>query len=299
MSKLRFVLNNYVDTSSLFTSLATTDPVLNIENLKFSSKAKVMRTVDNSTIEIKGIFNSSKAVSAIILGAHNFTLNTRYTINLYGETSFSNLLYSSETQLITEGSQASEILPWGVFLWGIDAWGFDVIKEDEFQPVKNLVHWIDSVVYNVKSFVIRLSIDDPVEELDIPNSLITYFEIGRLIIGEYIEVPYNISFGHSLSWEENTQQYRTQSGSLKSNFSTPYRKWQFSLNTIPESSRISIQHGLRSVGLRKDFFMSCFPGDLSRDKEIDYSGIVKLTKIPKYSEFAPNYYRANYEIEEI
>ena len=50
---------------------------------------------------------------------------------------------------------------------------------------------------------------------------------------------------------------------------------------------------------RDDFFISLFPNSCNKTRELDYSGIVKLTKIPKYTEYAQNYYSAKYIVEEI
>ena len=199
------------------------------------------------------------------------------------------LIWDSGILSITTETLGSNLWEWGSFLWGLEAWGSDRVKE-QFTPPSNISEWITNTQTNCRGFKI---------ELFSAGSATSYFEIGRLFIGKYIQPTYNIGYGHSLSWEETTKQYRTESGSLRSDISVPYRKFDFNLGTITEADRILLQHELRNVGLRKDLFVSLFPEDASRDKKIDYSGIVKMTKIPRFTEFAQNYYKSKYTMEEV
>ena len=86
---------------------------------------------------------------------------------------------------------------------------------------------------------------------------------------------------------------------MRSDGLSPYRKIDFSLKTISEADRPDLQTGFRTVGLRRDFYMSLFSDDNSLDKQEDYNGIMKLTKIPKFTEFNYNYYTSKYTMEEV
>ena len=139
--------------------------------------------------------------------------------------------------------------------------------------------------------------DVPVQGTEVVQINIPYYEIGRIYLGEYIEPTYNISLGHSISWKENTKQYRPSSGTLRSDYTTSNRSMTFSLNTIPSPDSADLHKKLISKGLRDDLYISIFPGDA--DKEIDYSSLVKFTKIPKYTEFINSYYKSKFTIEEV
>jgi len=215
--------------------------------------------------------------------------NTITTPNFDGIILPNFLVWDSGILTITTETLGSNLWEWGSFLWGIEAWGSDREKE-QFTPPSNIIEWISAIQVNCRGFKI---------ELFSAGSSTSYFEIGRLFIGKYIQPTYNIGYGHSLSWEETTKQYRTESGSLRSDISVPYRKFDFNLGTITEDDRILLQHEFRNVGLRKDLFVSLFPEDSSQDKKIDYSGIVKMTRIPRFTEFAQNYYKAKYTMEEV
>lgn len=128
---------------------------------------------------------------------------------------------------------------------------------------------------------------------------LSYYEIGYLLAGDYMSPTYNLSPKHSLEWTENTTQYRPESGTLQSDITTPNKRIEFSLNTIPESDRITLHEELINLGLNTEFFISIFPENSNYDKEADYSGIMKMTKIPKYTEFLPNYYNSKFTMEEV
>jgi len=211
------------------------------------------------------------------------------TPNFDGELLPDFLAWDSGILNVTEETVGSDLWEWGSFLWGVEAWGVDKV-ETEFSPPANIVEWIPTVQTGIRGFKI---------ELFSAGSNVSYFELGRLIIGKYIQPTYNIGYGHSLTWEETTKQYRTDAGSLRSDISIPYRKFEFNLGTITEDDRVLLQHELRNVGLRKDLFVSLFPEDSSNEKKLDYSGIVKMTKVPKFTEFAQNYYKSKYTMEEV
>jgi len=216
-------------------------------------------------------------------------INTIVTPNFNGEIRPNFLVWDSGILNVTTEAIGSSLWEWGSFLWGVEAWGADKSLE-EFTPPANIVEWIEVPQTGIRGFKI---------DLFKAGSAATYYEIGRLIIGNFIHPTYNIGYGHSLTWEETTKQYRTDAGSLRSDISIPYRKFEFSLGTITETDRVLLQHEFRNVGLRKDLFVSLFPSDTSLDKKTDYSGIVKLTKIPKFTEFAENYYKSKYIMEEV
>ena len=215
--------------------------------------------------------------------------NTITTPNFDGTILPDFLAWDSGILNVTEESIGSDIWEWGSFLWGTEAWGSSR-SIVEFAPAANIVEWISTVQIGIRGFKI---------DIYKAGGVVSYFEVGRLFVGNYIQPTYNIGYGHSLTWEETTKQYRTDAGSLRSDISLPFRKFEFSLGTITEADRISLQQELRSAGLRKDIFVSLFPEDASNDKKIDYSGIVKMTRVPKFTEFAQDYYKAKYTMEEV
>lgn len=304
MANLRMVTDNYIDTSIL-SATPTLSTTLNQENLKNVSRAKVTRSTSASIQEISGIFNEEKTVSSIIIGRHNFPEGTLYRAILYSDNAYTTSIYDTGNLVISADELGSDLWTWGDFLWGATAWGADR-QIEAFAPKANLAHWLPSEV-QARSF--KLIIDVPVSSgglfpmnktyYPIYTGTNTHFEIGRLIIGKYIEPTYNTSYGHNISWVEDTKQYRTDAGTLRSDISLPNRRFEFDIGTMTEIDRTLIQNALRRVGLRKDIFISLFPEDPDVTKQIDYSGIVKLVKVPTYTEYAPKYYKSKYIMEEV
>ena len=229
-------------------------------------------------------------ISSLVFGRHNFPKDTIINISLYSNIDFSGLLYNSGDLIVNTEQSGGELVKWGDFLWGEPGftWGQDLVA-GEFLSAFNFVHWITTPIDSVLSIKIIIS--------NINSDEISF---SRLIAGDYIQPTYNISYEHTLQWDEATKQKRASSGStLRSTINFPYRKLEFSLNTINSADRTILQDGMRYVGLRKDFFVSLFPEDIDEEKKIDYSGIVKLTKIPSMSEHASEYYKSKYIMEEV
>ena len=214
---------------------------------------------------------------------------------LYSDVGLTTAVHTSDVFIITADQSGPTFWAWGDFAWGSVPWGSN-IDDAATNIANNLVYWIvdsnddELLINNVKGFRIILKKGTA--------TAINYFELGRLMIGNFIEPTYNISYGHGLSWTEKTKQYRTELGSLRSDRGIPYRKFEFNLNTISEADRVVLQVELANVGLRSDIFLSFFPCN-DADKGEHYSGIVKMTKIPKFTEFQSNWYRSKYVMEEV
>lgn len=321
MSNARFIIDNIVDDAILTGTNASSDTKYTVENVKKISRSKVYRSQDTIFSTIKGNV-TNKDVSAMVIGRHNFSDNVTYRLILYdGVDQTGNVLYDSTTTLVTPAQAATDLWEWGEFNWGSIAWGADKLGDTNRQFF-NIILWID-IVSGVNSFTLELDSLEGGAAIPLYCNNVTifcndetiycnatyigeggtgsvgidYFQIGRLYIGEYVEPAYNISYGHGLSWDENTTQYRPNAGTLQSDSTTRNKKMEFNLNTIPAEDRVGIQKDLLSMGLSRDFFICLFPEDSF--KQEDYSGIVKLTAVPKLSNFINTYYRSNYVVEEV
>ena len=326
MPKPRFIIDNFIDYASLqaTNSTNTSYPVSNIAR---TSRGRVYRSDNTSTLtEIKGTYTEQKTASAIVIGRHNFSNDVYYRLYLYSDDNWTTQTYDSTLLQVTDEQALSDLWEWGEFHWGTIPWGGDKL-EDRKIKFTNIVLWFDSPKI-VQSFKLELSgpvsgggggsnplycnnntiytnntviycnATDYTEGGGTGETGINYFEIGRIFLGNHIEPAYGISANHSISWDENTNQYRPSAGTLQSDISTINKRFEFSLNTIPESDRIDLHKQLLELGLSKDFFISIYTDDNSITKEDDYSGIVKLVDIPKYTQFLPLWYKSNYVIEE-
>lgn len=334
---IRFILENAIDSSTLDTP-SNFDSAYPVDNIKKISRTKSVRSIDaENEFIINGELTTAVDISAMVLARHNFSNTITYRLQLWDGALQTGTEYDTGYIEVTATEAATALYQWGQFTWGSIPWGADE-KDTDKRQFYDLVWWkTDSAVTNVLSYSIKLLVEgaspagnpfycnditiytdgeyddngtpaiitcnmttldaggtgDPVE----PG--IAYFEIGRVYLGEYIEPSYNISLNHAISWPENTSQYRANSGTLRSDIVTSNRAFEFDLKTIPEVDKEPLHKKLITKGLREDFYISMFPEDTSEDKIIDYSGLVKFTQVPKYTEFISGYYKSKYIMEEI
>ena len=334
---IRFILDNdAVDNAELDTNVSE-DPNYLVNNLKKISRSKPLRSVDaDANFDITGTMDIGQEVQALVIARHNFSAAITYQLFLYSDDNFSTPVadYTPvEYPVTADQASTSGLYEWGEFAWGTIAWGADKPDLDN-RKFYDIVLWL-SQPYTIKSFMLRLNLNSGAiinpfycdEEKILCDGSVTdnptypmitcdmvsfgggtgpaaesgmpYYEVGRLYLGPYLEPTYNLSSGHGISWSENTTQYRTTSGTLRSDIATTNKAFQFSLVTIPESDRIDLHKQLITKGLSEDFYISMFPGDTSTTKEIDYSGMVKLTKMPKYTNYISGYYKSNFVMEEV
>lgn len=321
---MRITTTNISDYSDTITvSPEQPDPKYIIENVQIMDRKKVFRSsnVEAQTIELT--FDSPQTISAIILGRHNFSKEVTYRIRLiYDELT---TRYDTGVTLVGEENAATDLWMWGEFTWGSIAWGAD--KLNNFSTYYNLPIWLDQTYTDIYTIIIDLAWDitpelapllcnnnvilcndntilcnavvyeisggEPVD----PN--IEYFEIGRLIIGEYVEPTYDVAPGISLTWKENITQIRPSSGTLHSDYATTNKEIVFDLSVIPTTDFEPLHDKLVDYGLNKDFYASIFPIENNIDKKRDYSGIFKFTKVPKYDYNIGCYYKSQFTMEEV
>lgn len=262
----RFVIINQIDTSVLWT-IPDTLSTLPIDNVKKLSKSLVSRSVYNTPYSIYGIFSQTTIVNSFIICGHNFTEGTIIILELFSDISFD---ISSR-----------------VYLYGgvIQAYNSTITGDMVNFPI-----WLDSPV-SVSSF-----------KLSIYNSYLypmDYFQIYRLFCGEYLQSTIGAALQNVWYIKDNSEQYRTEAGSLRTEILTTSKVIEFNLNNIREIERSKIIRELAMVGKRKEFYISIFKNSCQSEKEVDYSGVVKLTKIPKFTEIANDIYTNNITVEEV
>jgi hypothetical protein len=275
--KIRFIMHNHADLATLSAS-PTPLTTLPVENIQKVPRSKIMRSSSAATTTINGDFASTKTVSAMVLGRHNLTKNCTVTFNIYSGASQTSLLATSGPVTVTEimAYEAASVL--------------------EYQDIKSIA-WFskdgngDKLAYtNVLSFSIVINPGTG------SNS---YFDVGRIMVGDYIQPTYNLSNGYTLSYEEETKQFRTASGTLRSDMSLPYKTFTFNLDTVSETDRGILLEAFADVGLRKDFFLSIFPECINEQKQLDYSGIMKLSKTPTFTGIQSSWYKTKYTMDEV
>jgi hypothetical protein len=265
----RFLLNNYIDTSNL-NSIPSAYPNLPIENVKYLSKSLVCRVfvAQNNSVEISGVLADIKDINCIVFAGHNFEANTEVEITYYSD--------RPQTSIITTLNPLIYLVP--------SAFAVTDNKMSCF-PI-----WLDYMVNGVQSFKIKITNVSTTSD---------YLQIYRLFMGEYIESTIGAFINNNWYYKDTSNQYRTEAGTLKTDYIKPHKVIEFDLGIINESERSKLSRNIARVGMQKEFYISIFKNSCQNSKELDYSGVVKLTKIPSYTEFANRFYNSKLIVEEV
>jgi hypothetical protein len=254
MANFRIITSNYSDNAVLGVSPAAVG-TLPVTNLQDQTRARLWRSANISDQTITGDFNSICNVSAFALIRPNLTDAATLRLRIWdapGQTG--SLLYDSTTVTFSAIGWASAFAT--LFF---------------------------NAVIGAKSFSIVISD---------PSNPSGYMQASRLFLGLHFEPITNISYGLRLAWEEASKQLRTDGGTLRTDSFQAYRRWSFRLGFLNETERTQLLEAMRVIGLRRDTFISCFPG-VGGDKERDYAGQVKIVQIPDFT----NDRFANYSTE--
>lgn len=239
MANVRFISPNSADVATLTVSPAAVS-TLPVTNLQDQTRSKIWRSTSTADQTISGEFATATTVMAFVFYRHNLTNLATIRFQLYaGAAGTGTLLYDSTAVAI------------GTFL-----------------AERFYVAWF--VGGAARSF--KVIIHDPTN----PDG---YVQATRLVVGSYFEPVINMSRGLQLSWPEASKQQRTDGGTLRTDGFEPNRRWVIKLELLTEEERTTLLQIARDVGLRQDFFVSCFP-TVGGATERDYAGLVKFTQIP-------------------
>ena len=284
MANIRIISNADFDSATLTSSLAMAANAP-ITNLQIGLRAKVARTASVASWTISGVYPDAKSVSAVSLYKHNFSSLATMTVQLYSDTALT--IQKGATFTATLGGVAKEFglafqpAGWGLggVIWGgatFDAW-----------PASYFTTWF-TTVEAVMGF--KITITDA--------GAATYLEIGRIYMGDYWSPSVNVSYGATMGWQEQSKQFRTDGGSLRTEGYEPYRTFDLAFDVLNEAERAELLTMIRKLGMRKDFFMSVAP-TAGGNLENDYTSAVKLTSMPKFSTPYYDNYTTNITLEEV
>lgn len=203
----------------------------------------------------------------LTLNRHNLEAGATWRVQLFSDAAWTNLIY--DTRVSGTDIPAFDYLSLGQLDWGVTPLGSSVF--DGFLGQQYSLVYIPRVL--ALSGIVTIS--------NSGNSA-GYMEASRLFGGDAIEFswnPENADFG----WDEDTAQSRTDGGSLRSDGKVAFRTLDLKLTLKDEIQRAQLAEVLRYAGLRKDMFLSLYPGQGGR-LERDHTGIYKLSgKLPKLS----------------
>ncbi|MDR7331769.1 hypothetical protein [Roseateles asaccharophilus] len=274
---LRIISTNEADEAVLDSSdfLAA----LPVGNLQLQGRARVARTSNAAGLKlIEGEWPNPRVLTACVLQGHNLTSSATWRLQCWsGVGQTGDLTYDSGTQ------RALRRIGWGLFGFGLVPWGSTVFTDWERAFS---VLWFAAIA--ARSWRITLA--------DAGNPA-GYLQAKRLLMGSYFEPAVNAEYGLELTWREDTTQQRTQASTLRSDAGPQYRRLAGNLSHLDAIERARFMELCRKVGMRREIFVSVFPGTGST-QERDYALLGKFTVMPDGAHGNPASWQNNFTIEE-
>lgn len=275
MANLRIISDNAADRVTLTGS--TTSGLLVAANLLSDEKTSVWRAT-GTTATLTGSTTTTESAAGVHLPFCNLSPTATIRVRLYSDT-------AGTTQVLDTGTVLACPAP------ARDIKGFTAAQAASAYAYGGGAHarvWFAAT--NWRRFVIDI-VDT--------NNLQGYIEAGRLVVGPYWSATYNSDYGAPLTVQDASKQYRTDSGSLRTDRSYRYRQLDISLNNLSATDRTALIQMLVRVGSSYPVLLSLYPevADLSLDR--DHTIFGNFPKIGGLSNPAYANYAYSLSIEEI
>jgi len=261
-SNIRFIVDNFSDSCTLSATPAVVG-TMPVTNLQTTARGRKMRTTNLTSQDIKGTSSFGRPVQACVL--YNTTLSSNSTVRfrLYSDSAWTTLIYDSG---VINVFTINDLGSYG------NNWGFVPLGASVFHGWGNpyVAIWMPAQLTG-SSFTLTVT------DVGNPNG---YWDASRLVVGPILSPLNNIEYGFAWKWEDNSSQYRTGGGSLRTDIAPEgsFRTAKFSLDRSTEQDRAAFFEFQRTVGKRKDFFVSVLP-DVGGTNERDFSMMAKNTAI--------------------
>lgn len=231
---LRILVDNVHDDAE---TLSATSEALPLAYTQRSGRAYVWRSTTTDQQVLEASFTGSRFVSMVVLYAHNLSTEGEARLELLQA---GQVVYDSGSLVL------SGVIPLGQWRAGIDPWGSSDISE---LPIQQFAYWLDMPI---GCDAYRITLTDP-------NNPAGYLEVGRIFAGRHFSPSYNASYGLELTWQEFSENRRTEAGSLRTVGSGIARRLSFSLDYLDDADRRTLTRELLRVGRRNDLYVSVYP----------------------------------------
>lgn len=278
---VRFIMENAVDDATITDGNANILAALPQDNLKKSQRTKVVRTSNTSDLILN--FNwggAGKNLSGVGLMRHNLESTSTWRIQIYdGQNQTGSVLYDSGT------IDAIPIKSLGDLDWGVDPLGASVFDG-----------WDESNAFSTIWFTQVTGLSMKITVSDATNAD-GYLQASRLFAGVAATPNINVDYGLSLAWQEETQQFRSEGGSLRSDSKPQFRLMNLTMGNLMPGERSAFFESSREVGLRQDFLVSIFP-ELDGAQERDYTLQCKFLQMPAFIARDHDLYTTSFNLAE-
>jgi hypothetical protein len=255
MANIRLCSYNLVDiATNTGTTAAAGYPA---SNLALPTREDRFRTTDAASgREILGTLAANGRANFVALWRHNLTASATWRVRLWSNANWTGgPLYDSGT------------------VTAFDSALLDSLAVAEGLSAENVLGLKMSVLY----FSLQTTVRSWTVTLNDTTNPAGYIEAPRLWVGEYLTpTTTNIAKGVSMAWDEETDQVRAASGTLRSISRVgPFRRFRFALPLFEAADRKILSGIARHAGRRRDCFLSLYPGD-GTALELENQALVKF-----------------------
>lgn len=256
---------NYAAFAGLTASVAA-ESSLPLSNLQVSAREDLWRQINAAEVDIKLEWSASvsERLNFVALWRHNFEGGATVRIRGYSTYDWTgSTVYDSG--LIDPAYDTSTL---GALDFGVDVLG---ISDEAFLNQRLFVHYFLENTDVINSLKITIN--------DTGNSD-GYLEASLLFTGRGVELELG-AVQASISWEEDTEQSRTDGGSLQSDGTISWREVDIDCN-IDATQRAELMDVFRVAGKLRDLFFALYPSD-DEEAELrrDYTLLCRFRDKPK------------------
>ncbi len=245
---MRLLTTNLADTATI-TSSASCVATLPVTNLQTSLREQVARWTAIDAQRITLTWTSGYHISCVCLYRSNLSASSTWRVQVWSDTTLTTAVYDSGTLY------GNPPVPLGSLEWGVDELGSSLYSDWGY-AISTV--WFTAVMGQA----VTIDIADP-------ENAHGYAQASRLFVGQYFEPAVLPTDGLQMAWQENTQQSRTEGGSLRVEPGASWRRVVLDLRELQEEDRVRLSNLARVAGMRNDVFLSVFP-DRADELERDY-----------------------------
>lgn len=284
----RLVAVNFLDPEHVsdlaVTSAATGYAVTNLQN---DVRSDTWRSTTLDVQTITGSFGgSARRVSMWGVWPGRGTaslLGAQIRVRLFSDAARVTQVYDSGT--LDVFTWTGEV--WGTFPWGSHPWG---VEHGHHQVrLTPLVRWFSAA--DVGSFEITVSNSGAVDT--------SYFEIARIVLGDYVEAPYNAEHGVAPQWLPMSSSLRAYGGALRRNRrAKPVRKLRCEIVLNSDATRAAWHSLCYAADPGAEIVFALFTNADGARLDQDFTVLGSLTVVNPVVWENVNFHRLQIDIEE-
>lgn len=284
---LRIVPQNFLDAEHC-SDLAVTSEASSsyaVENLQSNVRDRVWRSTNLDSQVITGTFggNARQISHLSIWPADGSSLiGATVAVRMWSDVAQTTLVRNvSATNFFTfTGENYNE------FIWGIHPWGVEA--GDHTARLAPFVTWFTPIY--VSAFEITLANAGAVDT--------SYFESRRIVLGDYVQAPYNAGYGAAPQWQSASKHRRTVGGTLRRLSRAKWRELRFDTVFASEADRSEWSDLQYLCTPETEVVVSLFPGDASAKKERDFTVLGSLETLNPMVFENPDFHRLQMAVVE-